>query len=79
MSTSHSTWPVILVLYNLPPWMCMKQLYFILSMIIPGPNSPEMNIDVYLQPLISKLQELWNAGVRTFDISMKNRLLCGQH
>jgi hypothetical protein len=25
MSTSHSKWPVILVLYNLPPWMCMKQ------------------------------------------------------
>ncbi|KAK9990118.1 hypothetical protein SO802_025103 [Lithocarpus litseifolius] len=25
MSTSHSTWPVILILYNLPPWMCMKR------------------------------------------------------
>jgi hypothetical protein len=24
MSTSHSTWPVMLVPYNLPPWMCMK-------------------------------------------------------
>jgi hypothetical protein len=71
MSTSHSTWPVILVPYNLPPWMCMKQPYFILSMIIPGPTSPGMNIDVYLQPLILELQDLWNAGVRTFDISMK--------
>jgi hypothetical protein len=48
MSTSHSTWPVMLVPYNLPPWMCMKQQYFILSMIIPGPSTPGMNIDVYL-------------------------------
>jgi hypothetical protein len=56
MSTSHSTWPVILVPYNLPPWMCTKQPYFILSMIIPCPNSPGMNIDVYLQPLISELR-----------------------
>jgi hypothetical protein len=71
MSTSHSTWPVMLVPYNLPPWMCMKQQYFILSMIIPGPTAPGMNIDVYLQPLISELQELWNVGVRTYDISMK--------
>lgn len=55
MSTSHSTWSVMLVPYNLPPWMCMKQLYFILSMIIPGPTSLEMNIDVYLQPLILEL------------------------
>jgi hypothetical protein len=48
----------MLVPYNLPPWMCMKQQYFILSMIIPGPTAPGMNIDVYLQPLISELQEL---------------------
>ena len=23
-SSSHSTWPVILVIYNLPPWLCMN-------------------------------------------------------
>jgi len=40
-------------------------------MIIPGPTAPGMNIDVYLQPLISELQELWNVGVHTYDISMK--------
>jgi hypothetical protein len=50
----------------------MKQSSFILSLVIPGPSSPEMNIDVYLQPRISELQELWNVGVRTFDVSMKN-------
>jgi hypothetical protein len=71
ISTSHSTWPVMLVPYNLPPWMCMKQTSFILSLVIPGPSSPGMDIDVYLQPLIDELLELWNVGVRTFDASKK--------
>lgn len=33
MSTSYSTWPVMLVPYNLPPWMCMKQPSQMLSLI----------------------------------------------
>ena len=24
MSIAHNTWPVILIPYNLPPWICMK-------------------------------------------------------
>ena len=24
LSTQHSSWPVLLVIYNLPPWLCMK-------------------------------------------------------
>jgi hypothetical protein len=44
MSTSHSTWPVLLVPYNLPSWMCMKQTSFIMSLVIPGPSSPSMDI-----------------------------------
>jgi hypothetical protein len=30
-----------------------------------------MDIDVYLQPLIDELLELWNVGIRTFDASKK--------
>ncbi|KAH1082660.1 hypothetical protein J1N35_022421 [Gossypium stocksii] len=48
MSTSYSTWPVVLVPYNLPPWLCMKQSSFILSMIIPGEKGPRNDIDIYL-------------------------------
>ncbi|KAG8492437.1 hypothetical protein CXB51_009690 [Gossypium anomalum] len=48
MSTSYSTWPVVLVPYNLPPWICMKQSSFILSMIIPGEKGPGNDIDIYL-------------------------------
>jgi hypothetical protein len=48
ISTSHSTWPVLLVPYNLYPWMCIKQTPFILSLVILGPSSPGMDINVYL-------------------------------
>ncbi|XP_020262530.1 uncharacterized protein LOC109838504 [Asparagus officinalis] len=71
MSISHSTWPVILINYNLPPWMSLKPEYFMLSLLIPGPQSPGNNIDVYLQPLIDDLKELWEVGLLTYDASSK--------
>ncbi|XP_052198329.1 uncharacterized protein LOC127805620 [Diospyros lotus] len=70
LSTNYSIWPVILIPYNLPPWMCMKQTSFILSMIIPGKQMPGNDIDVYLQPLIKDLKDLWDGGVETFDASL---------
>ena len=67
MSTSYSIWPVVLIPYNLPPWMCMKQSSFLLSMIIPGKKAPGNDIDVYLQPLIHELLDLWTNGVEAYD------------
>ncbi|WMV18167.1 hypothetical protein MTR67_011552 [Solanum verrucosum] len=69
MSISHSTWPFMLMAYNLPPWMCMKSEYSILSLLIPGPRSPGNDIDIYLQPLIDELKLLWDSGVETYDAS----------
>jgi hypothetical protein len=69
MSISHSTWPVLTVAYNLPPWLCMKPEFTMLSLLIPGPQSPGNNIDVYLQPLIEELKVLWEYGVETYDAS----------
>lgn len=37
MSISHSTWPITMVVYNYPPWLCMKPEYTMLSLLIPGP------------------------------------------
>jgi hypothetical protein len=34
-----------------------------------------MDLDVYLQPLIDELQELWNVGVHTFNASKKNNFV----
>ncbi|WMV51002.1 hypothetical protein MTR67_044387 [Solanum verrucosum] len=69
MSTLYSMWPVILAPYNLPPWKCLKDPFMIMSLLIPGPQAPGKDIDVYLRPLIYELKELWNDGVDTFDAS----------
>ena len=52
MSTSYSTWPVVLMTYNMPPWKSMIDASFMMSLLIPGPVSPGKDIDVYLRPLI---------------------------
>ena len=72
LSTTHSTWPVMLVPYNLPPWLCMKRSSLILSLVIPSPKLPGIAIDVYLQALVEELRELWDVGVEAYDASSKN-------
>ncbi|XP_021728377.1 uncharacterized protein LOC110695456 [Chenopodium quinoa] len=69
LRSDYSIWPVLVVVYNLPPWMCMKQPYTILSLLIPGKSGPGNNIDVYLQPLIEELKELWETRAQTYDAS----------
>ena len=44
MSIQYNIWPVILMTYNLPPWLCMKQPYLFLSVLIPGPKAPGNNM-----------------------------------
>lgn len=39
-STKHSIWPVMMVIYNLPPWLLMKKFFISLTLVIPGPESP---------------------------------------
>jgi len=51
--------------------MCMKQSYFLMPLLIPGPNAPRNYINIYLQPLIQELKELWEVGVKTYDNSKK--------
>ena len=43
----YSSWPIILIPYNLPPWMCMKKAYMFLTVIVPGPKNPKQGIDVF--------------------------------
>ncbi len=67
-SSSWSTWPVMFFNYNLPPWLVTKRFFVILSLIIPGPESVKVaNFDVYLEPVIEELEELWK-GVARLDI-----------
>ncbi|KAM1429655.1 hypothetical protein ACFX2I_045826 [Malus domestica] len=67
MRNDHSTWHVVLSVYNLPPWMCMKQPNLLLSLLILGPRSPGKEIDVYMRPLIDELNELWEVGTPTYN------------
>jgi hypothetical protein len=67
-SSSHSTWPVTLCIYNLPPWLCMKRKFIMMPVLIQGPKQPENDIDVNLMPLVEELLLLWNnIGVRVWD------------
>ncbi|XP_071683720.1 uncharacterized protein [Lolium perenne] len=65
-SCSHSTWPVTLCIYNLPPWLCMKRKFIMMPVLIQGPKQPGNDIDVYLKPLV---EELLHCGrsVRVWD------------
>ncbi len=38
-SSTWSTWPMILVNYNVPPWLSTKKHFMVLSLIIPSPQS----------------------------------------
>ncbi|KAL6185455.1 hypothetical protein ACLB2K_041588 [Fragaria x ananassa] len=72
-SNSYSCWPVILVTYNLPPWLVMKRKHMMLSLLISGPKQPRNYIDVYLEPLIDDLKLLW-AGVSGVYDAVKNEI-----
>ena len=67
----YSLWPVIMSPYNFPPEMCLKREVMFLTLLIPGPDHPKKSFDVFLQPLIKELTDLWNIGVPAFDVSRK--------
>jgi hypothetical protein len=71
-SSGHRTWPVTLCMFNLPPWMCMKQKFIMMPIIIQGPKQEGNDIDVYLRPLIDELKTLWaKEGVPVWDEEAK--------
>jgi hypothetical protein len=71
LSSSHSTWPVILTIYNLPHWLCQKRRYLLLTYIISRPKQLGNNIDVFLEPLMEDMKILWEDRVKMMDASLK--------
>ena len=68
-NTSWSTWPVVILIYNLEPWFVTKKFFISLCILISGKHSPtSKNIDVFLRPLLRELHALW-AGVTAQDFS----------
>ena len=70
LSTNHSSWPVLLMIYNLPPWLCIKRKYIMFCLMIAGPRQPRNDIDVYLSLLIEDLTKLWEDGVDVWDANL---------
>ena len=47
--------------------MYEKGLVLFISLLIPRPNAPGKDIDVYRRPLIDELKELWNVEGETYN------------
>lgn len=73
MSLPYSMWPIVMTIYNVTPWLCTKDLYKLLSLLILGPNAPGKEIDVFLSPLIDELHELWDERVVVRDDASDTR------
>ena len=73
LNTFYNMWPVMLVVYNISSWKCMKESFIFMSLLIPDPKVLDNEIDVYLRPLIDDLKELWENEVQTYDsVSQSN-------
>ena len=67
----YLSWLMILTVYNMLPWLCRKETSMFLTVLVPGPRNPKHKLDVFLQPLVVKLKELWDVGILVYDISTK--------
>jgi hypothetical protein len=73
LSSTHSTWPVILTIYNLTPHLCQKRRYLLLTYLISRPRQPGNDIDVFLEPLMEDMKILWEDRVDMIDASLKEK------
>lgn len=66
--STHSLCPVLLLNYNVPPWLTTKNFFIMLSLLIPGPQAVTADcFDVFLRPLVEELKQLWSEGVMCND------------
>ena len=70
-NTTYSMWHVFVVPYDLAPWACMDQSNFMMALLIPGPKSPGKHFDVFLQPLVEDLLELWKGCIHMMLVKEK--------
>ena len=67
MNNTHSTWLVMLTIYNLPPWLYMKRKFLMMSLLISGPRQSKNDTNAYLAPIIEDIKIMWEEGVEVFD------------
>ena len=66
-NTNYYVWPVVVINKNIPPWLSVKNEHIMLALIVPG-RIQVKNMDVYLQPLVDELKELWD-WINVYDVS----------
>jgi hypothetical protein len=58
-SSTHSTWSIVLMILKLPPWLCNKRKFIMMTGLISGAQPPGNDIDIYFRPMVEDLKELW--------------------
>ena len=67
LSRKHSCWPILMIIYNFPPWLCMKKKFMMLYLLISSPRKLGNDIYIYLASLIEDLKTLWEIRVQAYD------------
>jgi hypothetical protein len=68
-NNTHSTWLVLMFLYNLLPYLVTKKFFIQLCILASGRMFPtNENIDVFIRLLFEELLQFWN-GVVAQDFS----------
>lgn len=57
-SHPYIMWFVVVITYNVSPYMCLKDTNYLFSLLIHGPKAPTNDIDAYLQVLVDELTDL---------------------
>ena len=72
ISTTYSMWPVLVKPLSLPPWECVDESNCFMSLLIPGPTSPGKDFDLFLEPLIEELLELWGVSKHWMQVAERS-------
>jgi hypothetical protein len=68
-TSKHSTWIILLAIYNLLGWLVSKKFFVNLSLLIQGPRAPTSEFfDVFLKPIVWDLVRLWT-GVPVLNMA----------
>jgi hypothetical protein len=66
MTNSYSMWPVFVVSYNMPTWVCIEESNLMMDLLIPGSSSASKDFDIFMEPLVEEPRQLWK-GVWAID------------
>ena len=66
-TSTHTCWPIVIINYNIPPWISTRKEHLMLVVIVLGLKQVK-HMDVYLKLVIDELRLLWK-GFQMYDIS----------